>query len=866
MKIMSKFRQLPPRITHSLKPTMIYFVLGFLWILFSDKLLAMLTSDHAELAKIGLIKGMSFIAVTTILFFLLTYRYASKLTFAEEKIKESHRGISSLLSNLPGMAYRCLNVKDWTMEFVSDGCFELTGYQASDLKDNNIISYAQLIDPEDRQRVWETVQNAIEKKKSYWVIYLLIDRNNVRKRVWEQGTGIYDDNGELKTVEGFITDISELERIRTRVDRLNIVLNTLHSINQLIVREKSVDSLIEKTCDILVSMRGYDSARFAVINEAGEFYHVAENSSGVKTTRLKTILERDQNPPCFQAAMKKPGIVFIGDGPELCPACLTDKEYQKKRKLTICLEHEGRKYGFLCVSMPAPSYPDDEECDLITDITDDLAYALHKIELENKRLEARRELDWIFNLSLDIICIADYNGYLKRYNPAAEKLLGYDESEYVGKSFLDLAHPSDIESMREELQKVSEGKSTVSFRNRLRHKDGSYRWFAWTTVPIAEEGLLFSIGRDITKQWQTYLELQESEARFRNLVENSIYGISIIRDRQVIYQNPAQEKLLGSLPRPNTLLDYENVHPDDVESIKKFIDSAMSAVDTAAEVNFRYYQHYPGDDHATMKWFLCRASAIKYERQQALLLHLVDLTKTRELERIVSIQDKMSSLGHVAAGIAHEIRNPLSGINIYLDTLEKIHARADSGEKVVEIITQLKSASRKIESVIRRVMDFSRPGEPRFIMIDINDAVREAVELSKVTLRKSNIRLECRFAENLQRCRADSQLIEELVLNLVNNAVQAMMVQKEEKKIIVETAAVDNNIEIIISDSGPGVPPQMRDKIFEPFFTSKQGGTGIGLSICLRIASDHMGRISVSSGELGGAEFKIEIPVKTDVI
>ena len=114
--------------------------------------------------------------------------------------------------------------------------------------------------------------------------------------------------------------------------------------------------------------------------------------------------------------------------------------------------------------------------------------------------------------------------------------------------------------------------------------------------------------------------------------------------------------------------------------------------------------------------------------KESILLNIVDMTKIMELEQLLFRQDKMASLGRVAAGIAHEIRNPLSGINIYLNALEKVVEKPDSRPKVDQIISQLKSASRKIESVIKKVMDFAKPAEPKLALVQINAAHQRRAE------------------------------------------------------------------------------------------------------------------------------------------
>lgn len=128
---------------------------------------------------------------------------------AENKLRESQRRLSTLMGNLPGMAYRCRNDKDWTMDFVSEGCKNLTGYKSSELINNSKVSYNDLIHPDDQSMVWDVVQEGILKHESYKLVYRLIAKDGKLKWVWEQGTGIYSDDDKLLALEGFISNISE---------------------------------------------------------------------------------------------------------------------------------------------------------------------------------------------------------------------------------------------------------------------------------------------------------------------------------------------------------------------------------------------------------------------------------------------------------------------------------------------------------------------------------------------------------------------------------------------------------------------------------------------------------------------------------
>jgi len=352
--------------------------------------------------------------------------------------------------------------------------------------------------------------------------------------------------------------------------------------------------------------------------------------------------------------------------------------------------------------------------------------------------------------------------------------------------------------------------------------------------------------------------LQASEKRFRTLVENSPTGISIIQGDRVVYQNKEQERLFGSLPRSYILGDFENIHPTDAEKIRRLGHDIISGINHSVDIDFRYAPEGNLDDPI---WLHCRGNTIEFRNKKSILMNMMDMTEIKKLEQLLLVQDKMASLGRVAAGIAHEIRNPLSGINIYVNTLEKFFTRGTGEGKVKDVFHQLQSASRKIESVIRRVMDFSKPSEPKFVVADINQPIEEAIKLTAVMLRKSGVKLEKALTLDLPKCRIDPQQFEEVILNLINNAADAMKKIDRQKIIRVSSILEDDRIAVRVSDSGSGISPEVGKKVFDPFYTTKPDSTGIGLSICHRIIADHAGALNVSSSEWGGSEFCISIPI-----
>jgi signal transduction histidine kinase len=159
-------------------------------------------------------------------------------------------------------------------------------------------------------------------------------------------------------------------------------------------------------------------------------------------------------------------------------------------------------------------------------------------------------------------------------------------------------------------------------------------------------------------------------------------------------------------------------------------------------------------------------------------------------------------------------------------------------------------------------MDFSKPSVPKLILTDVNQPIEEAINLSLVTLRKRGIKIEKSLQKDLPWCYTDPYLIEQALLNLITNAAEAMENLEGEKNIEITSSAEGNSIFIVVADSGPGIPPTLRKKIFDPFYTTKKDSSGIGLSVCHRIIADHGGSLNVFSSNWGGAEFRIEIPIE----
>ncbi|HOV86591.1 MAG TPA: ATP-binding protein [Syntrophobacteraceae bacterium] len=233
-----------------------------------------------------------------------------------------------------------------------------------------------------------------------------------------------------------------------------------------------------------------------------------------------------------------------------------------------------------------------------------------------------------------------------------------------------------------------------------------------------------------------------------------------------------------------------------------------------------------------------------------------DATEARKLEQRLQQSEKLKALGTLAAGVAHEIRNPLATINFNAQMLRR-EIRLDSAQE--QMFGDMVHEIRKIDRIVQQVLHFARPKEPQFLPNQLNDIVRYCYDLSKVYLRKAHVEISLRLAEVLPSLVMDHNQISQVIMNLVINAIEAM---PQGGKLFLNTGRRDDPpaLTLEIRDTGHGILEEDRSRIFDPFFTRKPEGTGLGLSISRQILEKHGAEIEVESVPGEGTVFRIIFP------
>ncbi len=460
----------------------------------------------------------------------------------------------------------------------------------------------------------------------------------------------------------------------------------------------------------------------------------------------------------------------------------------------------------------------------------------------SKRKRAERELDRFFDVSLDLLCIADMDGYFRRLNPAFEEVLGYRREELTSVPFLDLVHPDDRASTLTEISKLRDGMTTRYFENRYVRKDGTIRWIAWTASPATDEGLIYAAGRDITRAKIAEHELRRSEARTRSIIDNAPGGLITTDARGIIESvNPAAERILG--------------HPAS-EMIGARLDLLLSAPFDLHTARDRVIELHARRRNG--ETFTCELSLFEFygaDDQRHFAANLLDVSERHVVERMK--RDFIST-------VSHELRTPLTSIRGSLGLLAS-GVMGELPEEAQPVIDVAERNSVRLISLINDILDFDRLESGKMKMQLRPTAMLRVLErsiesISAVALQDGvHIELHCNGAMVL----GDEDRLMQVTVNLLSNAVK----YSHRGDTIVVSASVEGpSVEVRVADRGRGIPADLQKNLFSRFERADSSdarskpGTGLGLAICKAIVEQHGGAIGVASREGMGSTFWFRVP------
>jgi PAS domain S-box-containing protein len=473
------------------------------------------------------------------------------------------------------------------------------------------------------------------------------------------------------------------------------------------------------------------------------------------------------------------------------------------------------------------------------------------------------KLDFGFDLfdSLpDMYFLLNIEGEIEEMNSQAREII-YNGKDLSTQNFIVLIESSDRAKANEKLLECLSTKNRTELETKL-YANEDYTdvklSFAFPTLQnIKDENeYIIAVARDITAEKNERTDLQ----RFFNIVENSINPVQITDlNGKMIYVNPAfakasgysKEELIGENPR----IFGSGKLP------KKFWDKMWQTI-SVGETWFGEVEDRKKNGKPFFSQLLISPMIDNDGKMSGYFGIHRDMSEKKTLEQHLIQTQKMESIGTLAAGIAHEVGNPLASIS----ALVQVAQRNTKDEFVLEKLGLVKSQVIRISKIIRDLVDFSRPSNFELQTMDINESLKESLEITRVGTKAKDIKFNLRLSDEVPSMPLIADQMEQVFVNILLNAVDAINEFKDstrEKMINIESVVADDMVIIRFSDTGPGIKKEDKIKIFEPFFTTKQKGkgTGLGLWVSYGIIKTFHGTIDVQSLVGEGTTFTIKLPI-----
>ncbi|MGB4102014.1 MAG: ATP-binding protein [Alphaproteobacteria bacterium] len=436
------------------------------------------------------------------------------------------------------------------------------------------------------------------------------------------------------------------------------------------------------------------------------------------------------------------------------------------------------------------------------------------------------------------------------------------------KALWRLINPQDRKKLGASLRQFRRSaRRTLSTEFRINRPDGNVIWLFATAVAVrsVRSGRIIRIVGsfgDITSKKRSEWAMRLSEARFRSITEAHPVPVMIARisTSTIMYASPGAEPLMGVAQ--NQLIGA---------ALHKFFGAetpyVMQDIARYKRLDMHEMTLHREDGHQVP--VAISARVIDYQGEAAAVVGLYDLSERRQAESQIAKQqealqqsEKMAALGGLLAGVAHELNNPLSVI-VGQATLLK---EGSKEPKTISRSEKIFTAAERCSRIVKSFLAIARRKPPEHKHMQLNEAVEQALELLTYQLRTENVQLKLELSHDLPRIIGDSDQFTQVVSNLVLNAAQAMQGWDGPRMITLQSYhdVATGQVCLAVSDTGPGIPKEIRARVFEPFFTTKAPGTGtgVGLSLCLNIVAAHGGQLMLqNTTSKGGATFVISLPI-----
>jgi PAS domain S-box-containing protein len=465
----------------------------------------------------------------------------------------------------------------------------------------------------------------------------------------------------------------------------------------------------------------------------------------------------------------------------------------------------------------------------------------------------------LLDVSSDAVFLTTIDGRILHANPRGCQLLGYTLAEVTKLTRLDVV-------LDDERFRAAAGVRASAGGHRANLtlvRKGGERFDAEVTAAEFrqrdDEGRVWILVHELSERQradEATRALRESEETFRALAEASLEGIFLQCDGRILLANAAVERMHGA-PRGGlvgrSMLDF--VAPEVREDILR--RATARSEEPYETIGLRLDgTTFPAEVHP-------RTGPMDFRGSPTRVIAVRDLSARKQLEEKLALADRMTSLGTLAAGVAHEINNPLAAVTLSLELARSELARSPdaSTSRVAELLATAEENAQRVRRIVRDLRAFARPAEEPLAPVDLAEVIAYAQNVAHHEVRhRARVEVTIGPVGEIYGSRAR---LEQVMLNLLVNAAQALPDDGAEHRIDIDVRAQgEQRIEIVVRDTGVGIPPELRPRLFDPFVTTKPigVGTGLGLSICHTIVTSLGGTIDVESEVGKGTTFRVVLP------
>jgi len=696
---------------------------------------------------------------------------------------------------------------------------------------------------------------------------------------------VRNERGEVHRIAGIAEDVTSVKRAEALRKANYRVLEQIATGEPLPAILDSLVRLIESQGDGLIAsilllsedgtrlLRGAAPSLPQEYNDAIDGVHIgpAVGSCGTAAFRGETVIVEDiEHDPLWAEYRELAGRFGLR-------ACWS----------TPISSSEGRVLGTFALYYRTPRGPSEQELSLIQNAAHVASIAIERHRADKALRTSEERYRLLFEANMAGVFYSTLDGRICGCNDAFARILGYDSKEeaMAVPAVEFYRRPEDRERY---LEKLRAERVLMDLEMELRRRDGStlivLENVRLLPGPHGEGDMIFGTLIDITQRKaaeqellearanlerrvrERTAELAESEERFRHLHEAASEGIAIFEAGRIIEANNALALMFGRSRQE--LIGMELIELIAPEARAAMYESLAAA--TAAN------PERPGESVGVRRDGQCfsieyRGKEMPYKGRSVRVMVIRDISLRKQVEEQADQHReelahvlRLGTLGEMATSLAHEINQPLAAIVNYTQgCILRLRAGNAPQEDILAAMQQATAQAQRASEIIRRIRDFVRKRDPLRAMIDLNAVIRRAIGLMEAETKRKSVAVRLALSQNLPLLPADEIQLEQVILNLLRNAVEALAeVPVSRRRVIIRSELnLADQVEVRVSDTGPGISRDIAGRMFDPFVTSKPHGMGMGLSISRSIVEAHGGRLWVTPNAQEGVTFHLALPV-----